>query len=111
MALVVGIAEVLAGFGTQWGVWHFRTGFVILRWAAYIGGAAGVILLVNFFVSVKVKKRRNLILSIVGLLMANLTSSSSAAMAATWAPSSTLVMHRIMGSSVAAGGEPEKYCK
>ena len=69
VALLAGIADILAGFGTQWGLWHFRRGFVILRWAAYIGGAAGVVLLINFFVSVKVKKRRNLILSIVGLLM------------------------------------------
>jgi uncharacterized protein (DUF1499 family) len=26
-----------AGLGTRLGLWHFRTGFVLLRWAAYLG--------------------------------------------------------------------------
>jgi len=37
---------VAAGLGTRWGLWHFRTGFTILAWAAYGGLAAAVLGLV-----------------------------------------------------------------
>jgi uncharacterized protein (DUF1499 family) len=38
---------VLSGLGYRWDWWHFRTGFVLLRWAAYFGAAAAVISLVG----------------------------------------------------------------
>lgn len=40
-----------AGMGTRWGVWHFRTGFAILAWAAYGGLAAAVIGLLASFLN------------------------------------------------------------
>jgi hypothetical protein len=27
LAVLAALAAVLAGFGTRWGLWHFRTGF------------------------------------------------------------------------------------
>ena len=39
LAVLCAVAAVMAGFGTRWGMWHFRTGFMILTWAAY-GGLA-----------------------------------------------------------------------
>lgn len=43
LAILCAAAAVMAGFGTRWGMWHFRTGFMILTWAAY-GGLATAIL-------------------------------------------------------------------
>ncbi len=44
LALPLGILAVLllllAGPGTRFGLWDFRTGFTLLRWAAYLGIAA-----------------------------------------------------------------------
>lgn len=40
LACVVGVTAAMAGFGSRWGLWHFRTGFTVLRWAVY--GALGV---------------------------------------------------------------------
>ncbi len=42
-ALAVVFAAVMAGIGTRFGFWHFRTGFAILKWAAY--GGVGIALL------------------------------------------------------------------
>jgi len=43
VAVVALLLLVCAGPGTRMGLWHFRTGFTLLRWAAYLG-IAGVIL-------------------------------------------------------------------
>jgi uncharacterized protein (DUF1499 family) len=43
LAALVAVVAVLAGFGSRWGLWHFRTGFTLLRWAAY-GGLAAIVL-------------------------------------------------------------------
>ena len=43
LALVAGLAAALSGFGYQMGLWHFRTGFLILRWAFYASLAAAVV--------------------------------------------------------------------
>ena len=47
LAILVAVAALLllvcAGPGARLGLWHFRTGFTLLRWAAYLG-IAGVIL-------------------------------------------------------------------
>lgn len=36
-AILVTVIGVMAGFGSRWGLWNFRTGFSMLRWAAYGG--------------------------------------------------------------------------
>jgi uncharacterized protein (DUF1499 family) len=40
LACAVALLAALAGFGSRWGIWHYRTGFNLLRWAAY--GAVAV---------------------------------------------------------------------
>jgi uncharacterized protein (DUF1499 family) len=42
VAVVFGLSCVLAGFGSRWGWWYFRTGFIILRWSAY-GGLVAIL--------------------------------------------------------------------
>ena len=43
LALVVALVAAMAGLGSRWGLWSFRTGFSLLRWAAY-GGIATALL-------------------------------------------------------------------
>lgn len=35
LALLVAVTAAMAGFGSRWGLWDFRTGFSVLRWAVY----------------------------------------------------------------------------
>jgi uncharacterized protein (DUF1499 family) len=48
--LAAGLA-VLAGLGTRWNLWHFRTGFTLLTWGAYGGIAAVVVALAALVVA------------------------------------------------------------
>ncbi len=43
VAVVAVLLLLIAGPGTRLGLWHFRTGFGLIRWAAYLG-IAGVVL-------------------------------------------------------------------
>lgn len=49
LALAAAAAALLSSFGTRWEWWHFRTGFTMLRWAAYSGIAAAVVSLVALY--------------------------------------------------------------
>jgi uncharacterized protein (DUF1499 family) len=43
VAIIAILALLIAGPGTRLGLWNFRTGFTLMRWAAYLG-IAGVVL-------------------------------------------------------------------
>ena len=43
LAVLTGLLAVLSGFGSRWGIWNFRTGFTLLRWAAYAAVAVSVV--------------------------------------------------------------------
>lgn len=68
VALLAGLAEALAGPGARWGLWHYRTGFLILRWAVYGGIGAAVISLAGCLLTRTDGRRTGLILSVIGLL-------------------------------------------
>jgi uncharacterized protein (DUF1499 family) len=61
-------ALALAGLGSQWGWWHFRTGFQILRWAAYGGIAAALLSLLGAIHARPGGSRRGFVLALIGLL-------------------------------------------
>jgi uncharacterized protein (DUF1499 family) len=42
LAVLTGLFAAMSGFGSRWGIWHFRTGFSMLRWAAYAAVAVSV---------------------------------------------------------------------
>lgn len=44
------VAMALAGLGSRWGWWHFRTGFTVLRWSGYLLLGAGIFTLFASFV-------------------------------------------------------------
>src|SRR5436309_14581561 len=51
LAIMCAGAGVAAGLGTRWGAWHFRTGFMLLTWAAYGALAAAVLGMVALVVN------------------------------------------------------------
>jgi uncharacterized protein (DUF1499 family) len=69
LAVLSGLAAFLSGFGSRWDWWHFRTGFVILRWAAYGGIAAALVSAAGAVVTRRGRMRRGFILSVCGLLI------------------------------------------
>lgn len=70
LAVLAALAAVLSGLGTRWGWWHFRTGFLILRWAV-VAGMAGMIACIGAAVITKRRTlHRGFLLSIMGGLIA-----------------------------------------
>jgi uncharacterized protein (DUF1499 family) len=69
LALLIGLAAAMSGLGTRWGLWNFRTGFTVLRWAAY-GGIA--VMLVSAFAMYRTRPgegRRGFPLAVAALIV------------------------------------------
>ena len=69
LAVLAGLALMLAGFGTRWELWHFRTGFRILAWAVYAGIAAALVSLGSAIFTWPTTLRRGFLISILGLVI------------------------------------------
>ena len=69
LAVLSALALMLAGFGTRWELWHFRTGFVSLAWAAYAGIAASLISLASAILTWPTTLRRGFLISVLGLVI------------------------------------------
>ena len=69
LAILSGLAEFLSGLGSRWEWWHFRTGFVILRWAAYGGFAAAIVALAGLMLNLREGRRWGFIFSVCSLLV------------------------------------------
>jgi len=67
LAMLCGAAAVPAGLGSRWGIWHFRTGFQVVTWAAYGALASAVVSLVGFIGLLSIGRRQELILALVGI--------------------------------------------
>lgn len=65
LAILAAMMVILAGIGTRFGLWNFRTGLTILKWGGYIAFAAMGLLLIG--VTVKRYKRLRLDFIIAGL--------------------------------------------
>jgi uncharacterized protein (DUF1499 family) len=68
-AVLAALAAMLAGLGSRWGLWYFRTGFVILRWAAYVGIAAALASLIGVILTWPTTLRRGFLLSVFGVVI------------------------------------------
>ena len=68
-ALLAAVAAVAAGFGSRGGLWHFRTGFAILTWAAWGGLAAAVISLCGSIASLPTRQLRSAGLALFGVVV------------------------------------------
>lgn len=70
LALLAAIVAAFAGLGARWGLWHFGTGFQLLRWAAYGAMAAIAIAMIAIFLTWPGRARRGLPIAVVALLLA-----------------------------------------
>ncbi len=70
LALLVALLAVMAGFGSRWGIWHFRTGFTLLEWAAKGAMAVAALSLPVLWLTRPGSGRRGFILTLVGLALA-----------------------------------------
>jgi len=57
-----------SGFGSRFGLWHFRTGFAILKWSAYLGLASSLCALAVGGWCLKRRQVTGVILSVVALV-------------------------------------------
>ena len=69
IALVAGIAALLAGLGTRWGWWDYRSGFFILQCAVWSGLASAVLSLYAVFIALRRGQRRALVFGMHGLII------------------------------------------
>lgn len=69
LAIIAALALALAGPGSQWGLWHFRTGFSIMRWSAYLGIAAALVSLVGMIATIPGSGRRGFVPALFGLII------------------------------------------
>ncbi|MGH6896337.1 MAG: DUF1499 domain-containing protein [Geminicoccaceae bacterium] len=69
LALVAGLALLLAGIGHRFGWWSFGTGFRVVRWAVYGGIAAAVISVAGLVIAPLRAKRRGMFRALAGLII------------------------------------------
>ena len=63
------LTAVLAGFGTRWTWWDFRTGFLILRWSAYAGLTGALVCGLGLAGSFRTGTSGIVVLALAGLLV------------------------------------------
>lgn len=70
LAIAVAFLGMMAGFGTRLGLWDFRTGFSLLRWAAYGAIATMILAVIAIFHARPGGPRRGFALAFAALLFA-----------------------------------------
>ncbi|MDC1311695.1 DUF1499 domain-containing protein [Burkholderiales bacterium] len=68
LAVLCAVAAVGSGFGYRLGLWHFRTGFEILKWSFFVSGATLLILLACMFF-VQTKTRADSLIGVAGIVI------------------------------------------
>ena len=69
LAIVAGLALLLAGLGHRFGWWSFGTGFEVLRWATFGGIAAAVISAAGLVIAPLRAQRRGMFRALAGLIV------------------------------------------
>lgn len=69
LAVLSGLAALLAGFGTHGGWWNFLVGFNILKWAAFGGVLAAVLCSIGALLVLRHGMRNGLLLGILGFII------------------------------------------
>jgi len=68
LAVLSGLAAVMAGPGSRIGLWHFRTGFEILHWAFY-GSIAAVVGVIAVLIFSRKEKLKCLLMALPGAVI------------------------------------------
>jgi len=69
-ALGCAAAAAAAGAGYRLDLWHYRTGFAILRWSVYIGIGAGVAAVAGIVMALAARSHKHAALGLAGALVA-----------------------------------------
>lgn len=69
LAIIAGVMVVIAGPGTRFGLWGFRTGLTILRWGGYGAVVTLVISLIGLLSTITGRSRLDFTSSVLGLLI------------------------------------------
>ena len=69
LATVATLLLAGAGIGTRIGLWHFRTGFALLGYAAYCGGATFLVGATAAVYSYRIRRTMGLILTLVAVVV------------------------------------------
>ncbi len=72
LAAAFALMAMLAGFGSRWNLWTFRTGFTLLRWAAYGGIAVALLSLVAIYRARPGGPRRGMSFALFGFIVGSL---------------------------------------
>lgn len=67
-SLLALVLLVASGFGSRFGWWHFRTGFAILKWAAFLGLGSALLGAVTGFVALRGRRMMGVGLAVVAIL-------------------------------------------
>ncbi|HWQ40241.1 MAG TPA: DUF1499 domain-containing protein [Burkholderiales bacterium] len=71
VAVICAGAMIFSGIGYRLGLWHFRTGFAIIRWTFW-GAAAAVVLIAAGLLIPAARSRAAMVLGAIGLVVAAL---------------------------------------
>src|SRR5271157_260911 len=69
IALLAGFAAILSGPGTRYGLWNYRTGILVLRWAAYGGTVAAALSLIGLIASLRIVIVRGFLWALLGVVI------------------------------------------
>ena len=69
LAVACAVAALASGAGYRLGLWHFRTGFLILRWAGYVALGAAALSLLGAVVARPGTRRGGLVLGLAGVVI------------------------------------------
>ncbi len=69
LAASASFAVILAGLGSRWGWWDFRTGFAVMRWGGFGGLAAAAFSLVGAILARPGKSLQGFMLALAGLVI------------------------------------------
>lgn len=70
LSISAALLSIIAGLGSRWEIWHFRTGIGILKWSGYIGIIAAMLSIVGIaIVVIKKAPRRYALPAAAGLFI------------------------------------------
>lgn len=72
LAFMAGVVLILSGPGARFGLWDFRFGFQLMRWAVYLAGASAALALILLFF--KQQRRTSSAALISALILAGVTA-------------------------------------
>lgn len=66
---MAGLVALLSGPGTSYGLWNYRTGISMFRWAAYGGIAGGALSLIGLVASLRIVILRGFLWALLGVIV------------------------------------------